>query len=602
MHRITASVLLGAGALLLTVLPGAASAAEQPTAPIFHVTQEGVSADQSAKLADAFGIPDSLQSDGAFSYTSDAFAKVPLRQVGTGKDESGRPTVSQALDTRALAAIKPLSDDAALERAGTLLDIAGLSPDLVARPTVSHAKLTLADRAGTPTSETPLDTSVSFRFELGGLPVSGQGAKLRVTFAGDGSVTQLSDTLRRLEPGAHVPIWFSKQAQEACARLYEPGVRQGTPTLGYVLPALGTVQDIYPTYTCHPSTDKGTQANLQVPAVDGVAPEATIKATRSGDSIAAAVDAQGGLAPYTFRWSSSSTTIGDNAGSEIAYTREQRGEQTGETVTLEVTDANGISSTASASLPGDGSVVVASHPGGGGFGKLAIGPTDVGIEQTVDEWQCAQDSAIGFKNVMASHGVPTAFDWRGWNAFEKDFKDVTKSGWDTSYVDDVDAQWYTGHGSPSSFTFKSSADDKDVTPADAKWGDYDLEWLQLESCQVLADTNGTHDYFSRWGGTMDGLHMLNGFHTNAHCIAGGTGGRFAEYLFPTWYRGPLTVRNAWAQMAIDKEPAGDTYRSMGNIAPGGVTNIGDYFWGQGPTGPDIRLSGRTGMWSITGTV
>jgi hypothetical protein len=220
----------------------------------------------------------------------------------------------------------------------------------------------------------------------------------------------------------------------------------------------------------------------------------------------------------------------------------------------------------------------------------------------VDEWQCAQDSAIGFKNVMASHGVSTAFDWRGWNAFEKDFKDVTKSGWDTSYVDNVDAQWYTGHGSPSSFTFKSSVDDKDVTPSDAKWGDYDLEWLQLESCQVLADTNGTHDYFSRWGGTMDGLHMLNGFHTNAHCIAGGTGGRFAQYLFPDWYRGPLTVRNAWAQMAIDKEPAGDVYRSMGNLAPGNVTNIGDYFWGQGPTGPDIRLSGRIGMWSITGTV
>ena len=62
---------------------------------------------------------------------------------------------------------------------------------------------------------------------------------------------------------------------------------------------------------------------------------------------------------------------------------------------------------------------------------------------------------------MAAHGVSTAFDWRGWAAFEKDFKDVSKSGWDTTYVDDVDAQWYTGHGSPSSFTFKSSADDKD---------------------------------------------------------------------------------------------------------------------------------------------
>ena len=62
------------------------------------------------------------------------------------------------------------------------------------------------------------------------------------------------------------------------------------------------------------------------------------------------------------------------------------------------------------------------------------------------------------------------------------------------------------------------------------------------------------------------------------------------------------MRSAWAQMAIDKEPAGVVYRSMGNIGAGGVTNIGDHFWGQGSTGPDIRLSGRIGMWSITGTV
>ena len=188
-------------------------------------------------------------------------------------------------------------------------------------------------------------------------------------------------------------------------------------------------------------------------------------------------------------------------------------------------------------------------------------------------------------------------------AFEKDFKEATLGGWDRSYVDNVDAQWYTGHGWPGGFTFKSSVDDTSIVPRDANWGDWDLEWLQLESCQVLADTNGTHDYFGRWGGTIDGLHMLNGFHTNAYCVGGGTGGTFADYLFPAWWhRSALTVRNAWAQMALDREPTGVVYRSMGNLASGGVTNIGDYFWGQGPTGPDIRLGNRIGMWSITGTV
>ena len=318
--------------------------------------------------------------------------------------------------------------------------------------------------------------------------------------------------------------------------------------------------------------------------------------------------ASGGTAPYTYKWSSSSTVLPAVGDPHIEYKRDPRDpEAKGETITLEVTDANGLTATASAHLDGDGSVSVESTPGGGGFGKLAIGPTDVGIEQTVDEWQCAQDSAIGFKNVMASHGIATAFDWRGTNAWERDFKKASLGGTDSTYADNVDAQWYTGHGNSGGFTFKNTThDDGSITPSDADWGNGDLEWLQLESCQVLRDTTGTHDYFSRWGGTINGLHMLNGFDTNAQCVGGGTGGRFAEYLFPyqifgITLRPALKVQQAWAQMAIDKEPSGRVYRSMGNIGAGGVTNINDYFWGQGATGPDIAKSSRTGMWAISGT-
>ena len=142
---------------------------------------------------------------------------------------------------------------------------------------------------------------------------------------------------------------------------------------------------------------------------------------------------------------------------------------------------------------------------------------------------------------------------------------------------------------------------------DARWGNGDLEWLQLESCQVPADTNGTHDYFPRWKQAFRGLHIMNGFHTSAYCVGGGTGATFAGYLFPKkflWWelRPAYRVQNAWAAMAIDREPAGVVYRSTGLIGPGGVTNIGDYFWGQGPTGPDIAPSSSIGQWSITGTV
>ena len=102
--------------------------------------------------------------------------------------------------------------------------------------------------------------------------------------------------------------------------------------------------------------------------------------------------------------------------------------------------------------------------------------------------------------------------------------------------------------------------------------------------------------------------MLNGFHTNAYCVGGGTGGRLRRSTCSRrsssviTIRPALTVRQAWASMAIDKEPSGVVYRSMGPIGPGGVTNIGDYFWGQGSTGPDISAASHIGYWSITGTV
>jgi hypothetical protein len=213
----------------------------------------------------------------------------------------------------------------------------------------------------------------------------------------------------------------------------------------------------------------------------------------------------------------------------------------------------------------------------------------------------------GFKSVMASHGIGSAFDWRGASSWESDFKDPALGGHDDQYVDNVDAAWYIGHGNSAGFTFKTNHDDTWITPSDARWGNRDLEWLQLESCEVLRDTNGSHDYFARWRQAFAGLHMLNGFHTSAYCVGGGTGGTFASYLFPQkflWWelRPAYRVQSAWASMAVDREPSGVVYRSMGLIRPDGVTNIGDYFWGQGPVGPDITLQPGTRQWSITGTV
>jgi len=602
------------------VLTGSpASAADEPTVPVYSVVQEGLTPDEGAKLAATFGVENALQSNGFFSYVNPkSFGYVPLATKDqAGEDESGRRTVAQSIDFAALDSIKPVPDEVALRHGEQLLKLAELSPDLAARPSVSHTELTLSDREGRPTRVQALDTAVSYQLSLAGLPVSGQGAKLRITVGPDSSVTQVSNALRKVERSGNVRVISADEAAQACAALYGPDVRQQRPTLGYQFPELtaieaggkGSVSTIFPQYTCNPVAQTGSQAHRLVPAVRDSAPAGKVVAHRSGNKISAEVSVDGGTAPYTYRWSSSTTTLpADRNTASIAYERQPRGRTgSGEKVTVEVTDVNGLTATATVDLPGDGSASAATVPGGGGFGALAVGPVDAGIEQTVDEWQCAQDSAIGFKNVMNAHGVGVPFDWRGANAWEWDFKDTSLGGGDDNYVDNVDASWYTGHGWPGGFTFKSSVTDTSIVPGDARWGDRDLEWLQLESCQVLRDTSGTHDYFGRWRPAFQGLHILNGFHTNAYCVSGGTGGTFADYLFPKkflWWtlRPAYKVQNAWAAMALDREPSGVVYRSMGLLRSDGVNNIGDHFWGQGPTGPDITPGSSSGMWSITGTV
>jgi hypothetical protein len=599
---------------------GAASADDEQQVPVYAVVQEGLTADEGAQLAKTFQTENALQSNGFFSYVDPArFGQVPLSAPGRAtRDEVGRPTSAQAIDYDALAKIKPVPDDEALKRGQELVGLVGLSKGLTARPSVSHTELTITGAEGKRTEVHQLDTVVSYQLSLGGLPVTGQGAKLRITVAPDGAVSQLSSALRKVEQSGDVTVIGTKAATAACADLYGSKVKQDTPTLGYQFPELsasdasgkGSVGTILPQYTCNPVSEAGSQAHRLVPATRDAAPSGKMIAVRKDGTVSAKVSVDGGTAPYTYTWSSSSTTLPSDGrnGAEITYQRAPRGRgDTAEHVTVEVTDANGLSATAAVDLDSDGEASAATHPGGGGFGALAIGPTDVGIEQTIDEWQCAQDSAIGFKNVMNAHGVGTAFDWRGASAWERDFRDPSLGGIDSSYVDNVDAAWYTGHGWSGGFTFKGNNADTSIVPSDARWGNGDLEWLQLESCQVLADTNGTHDYFGRWRQAFAGLHILNGFHTNAYCVGGGTGGTFADYLFAKkflWWtlRPAYRVQSAWAAMAIDREPSGVTYRSMGLIRPDGVTNIGDYFWGQGPTGPDIPLTANTGQWSITGTV
>jgi hypothetical protein len=601
---------LGGAATVSTM--GTAHGAELPQvsaeAPIFQVTAEGLDGDQAQALAERAGIRNALRRDGTFAFTNaKSFGRVPMLTGAEGKDEDGRRTLARRLDLERLKALEPLNPDKAVSLAHDLLPLPeGFETE--ARP--SHTQLTLSGVRGKTLATYDLDTTVNIAYRLGDAEVTGPGMRTSITFGPRGGVQGLTMATRSVEKAGYVGIVGPDTAQEQCRRLHGANAPLAEPELVYFAPRLtgagkGSVSYLLPHYACQ-VPDRGTDTTTDgklVPAAPELTPFAELFSSRDGTAMLGELKVSGGQEPYRIQWSSSSRGV--LKGTDVVeYATAIRGRKpAAETLTATVTDANGITTSVSSTLGAEGGKAEDTGYGGLG-GELA----SVGIENTVDEWQCAQDSAAGFKSVMQAKGHSVKFDWRGMNAWESDFKKTSAGGFDSSYVDSVDAQWYTGHGSPGGITFKNTShQDGDITPSDVRWGDnYDLEWMQLESCQVLRDTNGANDYFARWAPAFDGLHLLNGFDTNANCIPGGTGRRFAEYLFPRSFLfltfPALTVQQAWRQMATDLEPSGRVWRSISPARSGWVTNLDDKFWGQGAVGPDIPRSQIIGYVAISGTV
>ena len=171
-------------------------------------------------------------------------------------------------------------------------------------------------------------------------------------------------------------------------------------------------------------------------------------------------------------------------------------------------------------------------------------------------------------------------------------------------MDNADIVFYIGHGNGGGFTFESNHDDGNLTYTDAAgaWGDIDLEWLALLSCEVLKADYGGQRWWQRWGPSFDGLHLLLGFETNAHDWPA-FGGTFADWTLGK-HIGPfilpaMPVRLSWFLAKAEQQPAADIAVAMGVIGPAGLSNYNDYFWGKGPVGPDVRGGDIHGYWRVT---
>jgi Family of unknown function (DUF6345) len=185
--------------------------------------------------------------------------------------------------------------------------------------------------------------------------------------------------------------------------------------------------------------------------------------------------------------------------------------------------------------------------------------------------------AEGFLNTLAA---TRGFNWGDNLAWDQDFeqsgKGLPSAGTDTTWADNVDIVFFSGHGSADRFYFGTKMDDGVAKASEIRWGDKDLEWIALDACQVLSRDG----VFDRWGWPVfAGLHMIVGFDTTTLDEAN-RGRLFAQYLNAGW-----TVRDAWIRCAQDTEDSGTNWAYL-RAQSQGTDTYNDHWWGRGAVSAD----------------
>lgn len=643
----------------LVLLPACGEQLPPGSLPVYGVTSSPIVTPEKAdKLADALGLPggvDILDEDGAVAYLdADLFLAVPMTaivELTALVDETGdEPPVGpfQAFDFAAINQLEPIGDSTALAKVAGALQFAGLTPTglgiggLAATPGVSFASFEAFDIKEDKVIATALlDGQVAYELKLGQQRLVGPGAKVQVSLNGAGTPTQVAYALRGLQRVGHVQVVSSAQAAAHAEALYlaaNPSasaaeVEYACEEVVYFAPplSLDSVAALYPHYDCSGTATTGgidvqqvtnTVQLLQyfVPAIEDV-PEvaltAAIGAGIDGPALSYTATITGGTAPYTIDVSSGTTEYQETftvtstkTDSYPVYSYSWKTEDpiAVERVTVTVTDANGL-----IGVPASRDVAI---PNGIFMGlraptlaPSAVSVIDVGVTRGVCDMGAGLQN--GFVNRMllepsSSMKPIVRFNWACQSSWERDFREGG-TGLDYQVVDNVDLALYIGHGWPGGFTFDNANEtDGALRHTDgARWGNQDLEWLALVSCQVLryysADSGGY--WYQRWGQEFDGLHMILGFHTNAYDWSG-FGHRFADWMlgrkigFVTVP--PLPIRAAWFQATKEQQPKGVVAAVMGVYGMNGVTSYNDHFWGKGPVSPDLRQGQYAGWWYVQG--
>jgi hypothetical protein len=551
------------------------------TMPSYLVTASGVSPVQAAAMEGLLGTQGLLREDGALTYIdAERFNRLPTRPVepsASPPDENGRAVaqVADAIDLEALLALPVISEDEAIARASELLASAGVLPE--GEPVIGHTRFQ-GYEGEVQVADAIIATKVGWQRELAGHRLTGPGAKAVVEFDSEGEVTFLLHTQRTLQEGPEVAVFGPQRAQELCQEQMGPQAVEVEAELVYYAPPLEQqVGRILPHYECTGKQPDGSDIRSQyLPAVLDK-PQVELAVDVSGSELEGMASVRGGTGPYTYTWTSSSASLSAQDGETVHYTARSR--QPLETLTLQVTDADGLTVTVSETVE----VLVASAEPidfrGTPYGT--VGVEWIGAAGCGDLPRMAANVS-GFSSRFTSAGLAPSFSWGDWNAWETDFKDVGYGGQDSSMADNVDLMFYGGHADGTGFQFCTQQSDTWQGFGDSQWGeDWNLEWLVVAACGPLQDDGGA--WVNRWYQAFGGLHMILAYATVSrdNTIEGA---RFSDYILRS---SPLTMLDAWVATAQEAQSTGVTWATLGPANASWVAvNYDDYYWGMGPTGAD----------------
>ncbi|HVM47562.1 MAG TPA: DUF6345 domain-containing protein [Candidatus Acidoferrum sp.] len=573
--------------------------------PRYNVLGPAVTSIQFNTLASSLGLPaQAYQSNSFVLYTDDsAFLQVPTLNLGklNTQDEEGTDLVGEEFLFDKINQMTVFDDQTAQQTTAQALQSAGLLPaPYDAVPEVVHTHFTAVDSNITTVSDRNIDTKVRYRFTLGGYPVVGPGAKASVVFGSTGNVTHANYTLRPVAQEAPMSLLPQSVADDLVLGAYQSGFGQSTGTwtlasqiVYYAPPAeLSSVQTLIPYYQYEASFMPTGMVNpilmrsVLIPAVTGskLVPVVHLSVSTVSNNVTAQASVNDGQAPYTYTWNSSSAIISASNSATFSYSAQSR---SNETVTLLVTDANGLCVGASSNVFVGQSFVA---PRQSAATTLKPRPHVAGTTDVGTEWigvtaglTAAPANAGGFVSRFQSDGSAVVrFNWGEYNAWERDFHDSALGGDDNNWVDNVDAVFYTGHANSDGWVFTSTVDHTFVDYTATRYGQQDLEWLVIAACGPLQPGTPPHAWYQRWGPAFQRLHLLCGY-DNISSDTDLEGHKWADYML----RG-LTVARAWILAGSESQSrSGLNVCVMTAYDASGICNMSDHFWGKGSVGPDI---------------